>query len=74
MTQLEMIKANAELAVKTVRAELGADLTYGREGVEWLDSHLNRLRGHLSEAVQAGVVNVMGSYLGECIVHGHGGV
>jgi len=74
MTQLEMIRANARLAVETVKADQNVDLSFDRQGVEWLDSYLKRLSGHLNESVQAGVVNVMGSYFGECIVHGHGGM
>jgi hypothetical protein len=69
-----MIQANADLAVSTARERMGIDLTFDRAGVEWLDGHLNRLRGHLSPSAQAGVVNVMGSFLGECMVRMHRGV
>jgi hypothetical protein len=73
MTPREMIQANAELAVQSARERLGVSLSFDRAGVDWLDGHLNRLRGHLSPEAQAGVVNVMGSFLGECIVRSHGG-
>ena len=73
MTPLEMIRANAELAVQSARERLGLSLSFDRAGVEWLDGHLNRLHGRLPSEVQAGVVNVMGSFLGECIVRSHGG-
>lgn len=73
MTPLEMIEANAELAVQSARERLGVSLSFDRAGAEWLDGHLNRLRGRLSPEAQAGIVNVMGSFLGECIVRAHGG-
>jgi hypothetical protein len=73
MTQLEQINANADLAVATAQERLGVKLTFDRHGAEWLDGHLDRLRGHLSAEAQAGVVNVMGSFLGECVVRAHGG-
>lgn len=73
MTPLEMIRANADLAITTARERLGIELTFDRSGVEWLDGHLNRIRGRLPASARAGVVNVMGSFLGECIVRSHGG-
>jgi len=73
MTPLEMIRANADLAVQSAREQLRVSLSFDRSGVEWLDGHLNRLVGKLSPEAQDGVVNVMGSFLGECIVQAHGG-
>lgn len=68
-----MIRANAELAVATIRADLGVELSFDRDGVAWLDGYLNRLRGELSPSTAAGLVSVMGSYFGEAIVRTHNG-
>jgi hypothetical protein len=73
MTHLEMIRANAEMAVANVRADLGVELSFDRNGVAWLDGYLNRLRGELSPSTAAGLVSVMGSFFGEAIVRAHGG-
>src|SRR5581483_4504549 len=73
VTPLEMIRANADLAVTTARNQLGVELLFDRHGVEWVDGHLNRIREHLSDSARAGVVNVMGSFVGECIVRSQRG-
>ncbi|MGO8816678.1 MAG: hypothetical protein ACLQVG_18735 [Terriglobia bacterium] len=68
--------ANAEMVIQQFRPLSGIEFGYNRQSVEWLEGHIERLRqtGKLQdEATREELVNVLGSFLGECIVRRYGG-
>ena len=72
----EQIKANAQMAIEKCRPLSGIDFGYNRESVEWLEGYIERLRqsGKLQDEItRVKLVNVFGSFLGECIVRCYGG-
>lgn len=72
----EHIRANAEMVVQQLRPLSGIDFGYTQESVEWLDGYIERLRSSGEfESVEAKdkLINVFGSFLGECIVRCYGG-
>lgn len=71
----EKIKANAELVIAQMRPLSGFDFGYDAESVAWLDGYIERQRARADRSLEreAGLVNVFGSYLGECIIRCHGG-
>ena len=48
---------------------------YDLQSVAWLDGYIERQRARAEITAQVidGLVNVFGSYLGECIIHSYGG-
>jgi hypothetical protein len=72
-TVLAHIRANAELVVTVARKELGKDITYDQAGVEWLDGYIMRQHEQGDPAKLAKLAQILGSFLGECIVRSHGG-
>ena len=72
----ENIKKNAELAIEQLRPVSQMDFGYNLSSVKWLEGYIERLRssGELEdEAKRKGLSNVLGSFLGECIVRCYGG-
>jgi hypothetical protein len=72
----ENIKKNAELAIQQLRPLSQMDFGYNVSSVNWLEGYIERLRssGELKdEAKRKGLSNVLGSFLGECIVRCYGG-
>jgi hypothetical protein len=72
----ENIKKNAELAIEQLRPLSQMDFGYNLSSVKWLEGYIERLRssGELDdEAKRKGLSNVLGSFLGECIVRCYGG-
>jgi hypothetical protein len=73
MTNEEAIKANAERVLSFARQQ-NPDMTYGEDGVAWLDGYIERVR--LDPSLREGIdrlAMVLGSFLGECIRTGFGG-
>jgi len=71
----EKIKQNAELVIKQINQVSGIDFGYNAESVAWLDDFIERQRARpdaTPEMVQ-GLINVFGSYLGECVISCYGG-
>jgi hypothetical protein len=71
---LEMIRANAEFVVREARENLDQDIGYDEAGVRWLDGFIQGR--HDSGAVgddPSGLVNTLGSFLGECIANAYDG-
>lgn len=66
------IKKNAELVIKIAGTELGKDIGYDRAGVEWLDKFIQG-QYERGEKDHDKLVQVLGSYLGEVIIHNYGG-
>jgi len=71
----ERIKANAAMAVEQLRPLSGIDFGYNPESVEWLQDYTEKLRqsGQLDELLKQKLTDVLGSFLGECIIHCYGG-
>src|SRR5215470_1319410 len=69
------IKQNAELLIKQINQVSGIDFGYNAESVAWLDDFIERQRARndaTPEMIQR-LVNVLGSYLGECVIRRYGG-
>ena len=74
LSPLEMIQRNAALVIETAREQFGVTLHYDQESVEWLDEYIERLRQQNYPAEDiAMLINVFGSFVGECIRHQFGG-
>ncbi|HKF20297.1 MAG TPA: hypothetical protein VKE93_01935 [Candidatus Angelobacter sp.] len=77
MTAPEAIHANARLVIDQLGplSELGERFGYNRESVEWVEGFIERqrVRPDVRAADKARMVQVLGSFLGECIVHTYGG-
>ena len=71
----EQIKANAELVIAQMRPLSGFAFGYNAQSVAWLDGYIERQRAREDRCPEreAGLVNVFGSYLGECIIRCYGG-
>ena len=75
---ISAIKANAELALKSMRQVSGIDFGYDRRSVIWLQQYLQGvLASGRYERYGRGerhiIVSVFGAFLGECAARCHGG-
>lgn len=70
MDNLEAIKANAELVLKTFEQQ---NLGYNEESVVWLDGYIERNRQNWEEQTAGKMGSILGSFLGECIRRNYGG-
>ncbi len=68
------IRGNAELVVTVANKQLAKEVGYNENGVEWLDGYIQRQHTQGDVANRDGLVNTLGAYLGECIIHNFGGV
>jgi hypothetical protein len=77
MTLKEKIRANAALAIATLAplSDLGPQFGYNRESVKWVSGYIERQRSRedLSEDIKEGLIQVLGVFLGECIIRRYGG-
>ena len=73
VTQADEYRAAAETVVSNFRDELGVELKYDRESIEWLDGYINRVRTQLKKESYAGLATALGAYLGETIIATYGG-
>lgn len=74
ISPLEMIQRNAELVIATARQQFSETLHYDQASVEWLDGYIERLRQQkYAEDDIDKLINVFGSFLGECVRHEYGG-
>lgn len=73
--QLEMILANAEMVNRDMGPISGINFGYNAESVQWIDDFINRqrIRQNVGPEFPEGLINVLGSWLGECIRHCYGG-
>ena len=67
------IKLNAELLIKKMQDQLGVTLSYDEKSVACPDDYIVRIRSTLSRDTTDKLIDVLGSFLGECIRHCHGG-
>ncbi|HLM01059.1 MAG TPA: hypothetical protein VK400_08370 [Pyrinomonadaceae bacterium] len=70
MDDLEAIKANAVLVLKTFGQQ---NLAYDEESVAWLDGYIERNRLNWDAQTGEKLANILGSFLGECIRLNFGG-
>ena len=70
---MDNIKHNAQLVIKQMGQLSGLDFGYNSESVAWLDGYIERIRNEVDQSNVEGLVNVIGSYLGECIIRCYGG-
>jgi len=71
----DKIKQNAELVIAQMRQVSGFDFGYDAQSVAWLDGYIERQRARadMTQELISGLVNVFGSYLGECVIRCYGG-
>ncbi|HYN85772.1 MAG TPA: hypothetical protein VER32_10985 [Pyrinomonadaceae bacterium] len=65
-------KRLAEFFIATMRANVGVELGYDESSVEWADGFVERQRERFRDDA-TGLVNVVGSFLGECVIANFGG-
>jgi hypothetical protein len=70
---IEFIRTNAALVVSVAREQLGQDLAFGEPSVRWLDGYIQRQHEAGDSANREGLVNTLGSFLGECVIRSFGG-
>ncbi len=74
---VEAIRANAALAIEQLgpASELGDAFGYNRDSVKWVEGFIERQRiaGGFSAATVHTLVQVLGSFLGESVIHAYGG-
>ena len=70
---IDGIRANAELVVSIAQKQLDQELNFDEAGVRWLDGYIQRQREAGDPANRHSLVNVLGSFLGECIIRCFGG-
>ena len=73
LSMLDGIRANAKLITSMAHEKLGQQITYDKAGVEWLDGYIQRQHEQGDPAIHDGLVNTLGSYVGECIIQNIGG-
>jgi len=75
--ELIHIQENAKLVVERFAAfsGLGERFGYNLESIEWLEGHIERQRKDPEFGPDPGLrlISILGSYLGECIIHICGG-
>jgi hypothetical protein len=73
----ETIRSNAQLVIDTFRSrsDLGERFGYNRESVAWVERFIEgeRLRSDLSTDALTKLIQIIASYLGECVIHNYGG-
>jgi hypothetical protein len=71
----EQIRQNAELVIKQMSQVSGFAFGYDTQSVAWLDGYIERQRVRVDTTPELvdGLINVFGSYLGECVIKCYGG-
>jgi hypothetical protein len=70
---LAKIQANAAIVVRIAGEQLGENIGYNEAGVRWLDGYIQRQHEGGDPSNHAGLINPLGSYLGECVIQSFGG-
>lgn len=72
---IEMIERNAALAVERFGPLVDFEFGLDRRSVEWVDGFIERQRARLDldPAIRDGLISVLGSFLGACVVAESGG-
>ena len=70
----DKLKANADLVVQQMSPTCGFPFGYDAASVKWLDGFIERQRARgLNDQKAKGLMNTLGSYLGEAVIHCYGG-
>ncbi len=71
----DKVRANAELVIKQLGPLSGIAFGYNAESVAWVEGFIEqqRSRSDIDKNEINGLVNVLGSFLGECIIRCFGG-
>ena len=69
----ERFREMAEKLIATMGAQSGLELGYDDASVEWVDGFIERQRVRFSGDEAQGLVNVIGAFLGECVIANDGG-
>src|SRR5215213_7965053 len=71
----EQVRSNAQLVMRELGPLSGIDFGLNRESVEWVEGFIERQRSRpdFDENSVDGLVNTLGSFLGECIAANTGG-
>ncbi|MCA1642634.1 MAG: hypothetical protein LC785_11950 [Acidobacteria bacterium] len=69
----EQLRGLAEKFIAGVRDDLGVELAYDEASVEWADGYVGRVRASVSEDAVGWISNLIGSFLGECVIANYGG-
>jgi hypothetical protein len=71
----DKIKANAELVIRQLGPLSGMEFGYNAASVAWVNGFIERQRSNhdLDQNAIDGLVNTLGSYIGECIIRCYGG-
>lgn len=73
ITHAEEYRAAAKNVVAQLREDLGVELKYDEQSVEWLDGYINRIRTQLDKETYPGLATALGAYVGEAIINTYGG-
>jgi hypothetical protein len=67
INQIKKIKENAELVKKQL------DIEYNEESIKFLEEFIERQKNRMDTNQIDGLINTLGSFLGECIIENFGG-
>ena len=72
----DKLRLNAEMVIGNLSQHAGFQLGFDAESVEWVDGFIERQRSRddFDAASSGGLVNTLGSFLGECMCQALGGV
>ncbi len=73
VTPADEYKAVAAKVVSNFRDELGVELKYDEQSIEWLDGYINRVGPELQKESVPGLATALGAYVGETIIATYGG-
>jgi len=73
--QIESIKKNADLVIKQFSPLSGIEFGLNRDSVEWVEGFIERQRAREDFDLKNSerLIDVLGSFLGECIIANSGG-
>ena len=72
--QVRMIEANAALVIDELSSLSQRSFGFDEESVAWVEGFIERQREGIGAEASSGLINVLGSYLGQAIVAATGAV
>lgn len=70
---ISAIRENAALVLTIARTSLDQSIGFDEDGVRWLDGYIQKVRDHGDPETKSGLIDTLGSFLGECIIQTFGG-
>ena len=67
------ILANAKMVQELAREQMGTDLAFDGESVEWLDGYIEEIREQYDVAAKDRLISVFGFFFGEALIQSYGG-